>query len=78
MVEAEKRLGKARAQVDRVRAVSASSPEEQDKWRRAFLAKNPRWRKKPEPKKKQVHQSTGPSRRGDVSRERSRSRGRSR
>lgn len=78
MVEAEKRLGKARAQVDRVRAVSAASPEEQEKWRKAFLAKNPRWRKKPEPKKKQVHQSTGPSRRGDVSRERSRSRGRSR
>ena len=78
MVEAEKRLGKARAQVDRVKAVSAASPEEQDKWRKAFLAKNPRWRKKPEPKKKQVHQSTGPSRRGPATRGQQQSRGRSR
>lgn len=78
MVEAEARLGKARAQVDRVKAVSASSPEEQDKWRKAFLAKNPRWRKKPEPKKKQVHQSTGPSRRGPATRGQQQSRGRSR
>ena len=78
LVEAEKRLGKARAQVDRVRAVSAASPEEQDKWRKAFLAKNPRWRKKPEPKKKQVHQSTGPSRRGPATRGQEQSRGRSR
>lgn len=78
LVEAEKRLGNARAQVDRVRAVSAASPEEQDKWRKAFLAKNPRWRKKPEPKKKQAHESTGPSRRGPATRGQEQSRGRSR
>ena len=61
-----------------MRAVSAASPEEQDKWRKAFLAKNPRWRKKPEPKKNQVHQSTGPSRRGPATRGQQQSRGRSR
>ena len=78
-MEAEARLGRVRKQVDRVRAVSAASPEEQDKWRRAFLAKNPRWRKKPEPKKKkQVHQSTGPSRRGPATRGQQQSRSRSR
>lgn len=77
-VEAEKRLGKVRAQVDRVKAVSTSSPEEQAAWRKAFLAKNPRWRKKPAPKKKQAHESTGPSRRGPATRGQEQSRGRSR
>jgi prefoldin subunit 5 len=77
-VEAENRLRRARAQVDRVKAVKAGSPEEQAAWRKAFLAKNPRWRKKPAPKKKQAHESTGPSRRGPATRGQEQSRGRSR
>ena len=77
-VEAENRLRRARAQVDRVKAVKAGSPEEQAAWRKALLAKNPRWRKKPAPKKKQAHESTGPSRRGPATRGQEQSRGRSR
>lgn len=61
------------------------TPEEKAAWRARRIEKDKARREKDKarrshakPKKKQVHQSTGPSRRGDMSRERSRSRGRGR
>lgn len=54
------------------------TPEEKAAWRARRIEKDKARRSHAKPKKKQVHQSTGPSRRGDMSRERSRSRGRGR
>ena len=74
-----------RKRADVVTRVLNGTPEEKAAWRARRIEKDKARREKDKarrshakPKKKQVHQSTGPSRRGDMSRERSRSRGRGR
>lgn len=69
-------LPRRRAAVARVENVLASSSEGRAAWKRDYLER--RARKGNSPKKKQAHESTGPSRRGPATRGQEQSRGRSR
>lgn len=67
-----------RKRADVVTRVLNGTPEEKAAWRARRIEKDKARRSRAKPKKKQAHESTGPSRRGPASRGQEQSRGRSR